>query len=421
VVAVARSFPRQSGWLEEVRDAVDELLTEHGPRAALEELAATLPRPVLFEGDLGGRVGAHVESGLYRSVATVLTALATDADRKSAIAVDLSRDDALRVLVTAPAGRLTRRELRVMLDHDAERLAELGGAMTYTVTAGAAVVGIRLSALVEPAPPALYERVRDLVRQGQQAAGDGPDRPRWDAAAERLTTPARLAVVRDPAAAPGTAPISAPPGVTVIDAEGPADQALAEEFLADDGPRGSVDAVLCLVPVTPAFRATLRWGRQRVTLSESASVDELARTLVMWRPVIAARRAIVTTRDLTTGLPENHPLRWALDRVGADTHEIAELDLLDDLERDGSRLLRGAGLDATADAARLLGAHGMDPRARLGLTADASDDQIRDAADHAVRRWRAHAERPGTGGLDRAACEVLARTAEGVLNAEPTG
>jgi hypothetical protein len=157
-----------------------------------------------------------------------------------------------------------------------------------------------------------------------------------------------------------------------------------------------------------------------VTLSESASLDELARTLVRWLPVIAARRAIVTTRELTAGLPEDHPLRWALDRIGADTHEIAELDLLDDIERDGSRLLRGAGPDATADAARLLGAHGMEPHNRLGLTADAGDDQIRDAADRAVRRWRAHAERPGTGGLDRAACEVLARTAEGVLNAERT-
>jgi hypothetical protein len=41
---------------------------------------------------------------------------------------------------------------------------------------------------------------------------------------------------------------------------------------------------------------------------------------------------------------------------------------------------------------------------------------VREAAELAVRRWRAHAERPGTGGRDRAACEVLARTAEGLLS-----
>lgn len=420
--------------LGEVRDALDELLDEfrtvvrgvypailpdRGPRAALEELAATLPRPVRFDGDLGRRVGWQVESGLYHAVAAVLTVLA-GAARESAVAVDFSRDEALRVLVTAPAGRLTAPELRAALDHDAERIAVLGGALTYTVTGGAVVVSIRLSDRIEPvvtvaAPPrfeqsVLFQQVGELVSQGRQAAGNGPDRPSWEAVAERLTMSPRLAVVQDPDLPRVTAP-----GVTVVYADGPADQELAQEFLADGGPRGSVDAVLCLVPPTPAFRAALRWGRQRVALSESATIAELARTLVAWGPVIAARRAIVTVRELTSGLPEDHPLRWAIDRIGADTHELAELDLLDDLERGDTRLLRGAGWGASADAARLLGARGTGLRARLGLADDAGDGEVRDAADHAVRRWRAHAERPGTGGRDRAACEVLARTAEGML------
>jgi hypothetical protein len=428
--------------LEDVRDALDELLDEfrtvvrgvypailpdRGPRAALEELAATLPRPVRFDGDLGRRVGWQVESGLYHAVAAVLTVLAgTATGAGHAVAVDFSRDEALRVLVTAQAGRLSTRELRAALNHDAERLAVLGGSMTYTVTGGAAVVSIRVSDRIDPvevetAQPrfeqsGLYRRVCELVREGQQAADSGPDRSRWDAVIERLTAPARLAVVREPATEPMTR-VSVP-GVTVLDVVAQADETLAQEFLADGGARGSVDAVLCLVPPTSTFRAALRWGRQRVALSESASLDELARTVVAWGPVIAARRAIVTVRELTSGLPEDHPLRWSIDRIGADTHEIAELDLLDDLERGDTRLLRGAGRDAADDAARLLGAYGTEPRARLGLPPDAADDQVRDAADQEVRRWRAHAERPGTGGRDSAACEVLARTAEGMLSTE---
>ena len=422
-----------AGELEEVRDALDELLDEfrtvvrgvypsilpdRGPRAALEELAATLPRPVRFDGDLGRRVGWEVESGLYHAVAAVLNVLA-GADRESPVAVDFSREDALHVLVTAPAGDLSAAALRAALDHDAERLAVLGGALRHTVTGGAAVVSIRLSERVDPVvltPPSvthsgLYQRICDLVRQG--AATDGPDRPRWAAVAERLTGPPRVAVVRDP-----STPRESAPGVVVVDVVGAADESLAEEFLADNGPRGAIDAVLCLVQPSPAFRAALRWGRQRVTLSESMSLAELARAVVSRGPVIAARRAIVTVRELTAALPADHPLRWAIDRIGAATHEIAELDLLDDLERGDTRLLRGAGWGAAVDAVRLLGARGADPRTRLGLPADAHDGHVREAADHAVRRWRTHAERPGTGGRDRAACEVLARTAEGMLGME---
>lgn len=352
---------------------------------ALEQFAATLPHPVRFAGDARG--GWALEFGLYKAVSAVLTVLA----RESSVAVDFS---ASRVLVTAPAGRLSAAVLRAALDPAAVRVAALGGSLTSSVTGGTAVVGIQLAERVENS--VLYQRVCELVRDGQG--------PHWDAVAERLTSLPRLAVVR----AAGTARESAP-GVTVIDAKGPADETLAAEFVADGGPRGGVDAVLCLVPPTPAFRAALRWGRQRVVLSESASLDSLARTLVVWAPVIAARRALVTIRELTADLPADDPLRWAVDQVGADTHEIAELDLLDDLAR--GELLRGL----SADAARLLGAHGRDLRTRLALPVTAGDEEVEDAADQAVRRWRAHAERPGTGGRDRAACEVLARTAEGML------
>jgi hypothetical protein len=441
--------------LTEVRDALDELLDnfrtvvrgvypsmlpDRGPRAALEELAATLRRPVRIRGDLGRRVEWQVESGLYHAVAAVLNTLAggdnaggDTADDNTAVAstisVDFHRDDALRVRIHAPAGALSADELRTALDHDAKRLAVLGGWMDCTVTGGSVVVIIRLAERLdlvgaETPPPrfehsAFYRRVWDLVQQGQQAAAGGPDRPRWGAVAARLAGPARLVVVRDPSADPVSAADVARASalnVTVIDAEGPADQALARELLADDGPRGSTDAVLCLVPPAPAFRAALRQGTQRVVLSESASPVELARTLVTRGPVIAARRAVVAARELMSRLPADHPLWWLFDRIGAEAHEIAELDLLDELERGDPRLLRGVGRGVTADALQLLGARGTDPRARLGLAVDATDAEVRAAARQAVESWRTRAERPATGGRDRAACEVLVRTAEGLFS-----
>jgi hypothetical protein len=276
------------------------------------------------------------------------------------------------------------------------------------VVKGSAVVTVRVADRIEPAGhaaqavplehSALYRRVRELVRQGQEAAG--ADRTRWDDVAARMTAAPRVAVV-------GALSVDTPPGVVVVDR--PADQTLAEEFLADDG----VDAVLCLVPASPAFRAALRMGRQRVVLSESASLDQLSGKLAAWRPVLAARRAIVAATELVRAFPDGHPLRWAVDRAGAEAHEIAELDLLDALEGGDPRLLRGTSVDA----ARLLGARGTSVRARLDLAEDADDTQVVAAAQEEAARWRTHAEHPATGGRDRMACEVLTRTAEGIIGA----
>lgn len=412
-----------------VRGVYPAMLPDRGPRAALEELATTLPHPVRFDGDLGRRSDWQVEAGFYHAVAAVLNLLAgkgTSADH--AVVAEFGRDDALRARVIAASQQLSVSDLRVALTHDAERLAALGGVMDYSETGGAAVVTVRLADRMDADPTdpatlprrgegnALYERVRDLVEQGQQAAGDGPDRPRWDAIAARLAQPARLAVVTDAAADPVEVTHASMLGVMVIVADGPADWALAEEFLADNGPRGSIDAVLCLVPPQPEFLRTLRRGAQRVELSESASMDQLARKLIVWTPVIAARRAIVAARALLPGLPEDHPLRWAVDRVASGAHEVTELDLLDELLSGDSRVLHGVA----EDAARLLGEHGTHPRVRLGLGPEAGDEDVRTAAQRAVLRWRAHAARPGAGGRDQMACEVLVRTAEGLLSAART-
>jgi hypothetical protein len=390
-----------------VRGVFPAMLPDRGPRAALEELAATLACPVGFTGDLGRRLGWQLESGFYHAVAAALNLLC---GRTSAgpVTVAFGRDDAMHARVSAPVSLLSE-ELRALLCHDAERIEVLGGEMACGVTDGTAVVSVRLAERVEQVQPtradearrvgsALYQQVGELLRQGQQVFAGRPEQARWDAVAERLTTLPRLAVVG------GAVPAAA--GVSVLAVDAVADRALAEEFRADDGPLGSVDAVLCRATPPPEFRKALLGGRNRVVLAATDQADEVVASLVARGPVITARRALVAMAELVRALPYDHRLRWAVDRILVDAHEFTELDLLDELEQGG--LLRGVA----SAAARLLGGDGVDPCSRLGLSAGATSAQITAAAREAVVRWRVHGEHPATGGRDRAVCEVLVRTAE---------
>lgn len=398
-----------------VRGVFPAMLPDRGPRAALEELAATLPRPVSFTGDLGRRTGWQLESGFYHAVAAALNLLA-DKESRHPVTVTFGRDDALRARIGAP-GTLTADELRTALGQDIERVAVLGGDMVCGVVDDTVVITVRLAERIEPvAPPradpaalercAIYQQVRDLVRQGQEATENTPDRAGWDTVAERLGMPPRLAVVGSGA---GRGEVPDVPGVSVLVVDAQADRALAEEFLADDGPRGGVDAVLCRSTPAQEFRDALRGGRHRVVLAEAGALAATVAALAARGPVLAARRAVVAMTGLVPALPADHRLRWAVERAGVDAHEFTELDLLDDLARGG--LLRGVG----SAAARLLGADGVDPRSRLGLPVEATDTDVTAAAGDAVTRWRAYAAHPAIGGRDRAACEVLVRTAEGLL------
>jgi len=390
-----------------VRGVFPAMLPDRGPRAALEELAATLACPVGFTGDLGRRLGWQLESGFYHAVAAALNLLSSRTSG-GPVTVAFGRDDALHARVSAPVSLLSE-ELRAMLRHDAERIEVLGGELACGVTDGVAVVSVRLAERVEQVQPtradearrvgsALYQQVGELLRQGQQVFAGRPEQARWDAAAERLTTLPRLAVVG------GAVPAAA--GVSVLSVDAVADRALAEEFRADDGPLGSVDAVLCRATPPPEFRKALLAGRNRVVLATTDQADEVVASLVARGPVITARRAVVAMAELVRALPYDHRLRWAVDRILVDAHEFTELDLLDELEQGG--LLRGVA----SAAARLLGGDGVDPCSRLGLSAGATSAQITAAAREAVVRWRVHVEHPATGGRDRAVCEVLVRTAE---------
>lgn len=221
-------------------------------------------------------------------------------------------------------------------------------------------------------------RRRRAVDHAAPASGRRPD-PEFAAQGVAAQTVAAQAVAaRGVAAQTVAAETVAARGVAVLVVDAPADRVPAEEFLADDGPLSGVDAVL-------------------------------VSAMAAHGPAIAARRAVAAMTELVRALPGDHRLRWAVERVGVDAHEFAELDLLQDLER--GDLLRGV----VSSAARLLGADGVDPRSRLGLPEGATTDEIRSRARDEVTRWRAHAEHPASGGRDRVACEVLVRTAEGLF------
>ncbi|MFR9730670.1 hypothetical protein ACL03H_15720 [Saccharopolyspora sp. MS10] len=399
------------------------MLADHGARAALEELATTLPCPVRFGGDLGPRPPEDVESGFHRAVASVLSLLAESVrGADAALVVEFGHDEALHARVVSTAVALSTSELRASLEADAERIAAVGGAIESAVVGGAAIVTVSLGGAPAQAVPAwsqgsaLNRRLLDLVRQGRRAFAEESEQQRWEAVRERLTSPPRLAVVSDLPADPDAVSRASELGVAVVIAEDPADEALAEHFLSEDDPHGSIDAVLVDARPDLGFLAALRRSGQRVEVVQDSTVDEAARELLALAPVIAARRALVSLRGLVRGLSGEHPLRWAVDQLATEAHEVTELDLLDEIRAGEIRLRE----ELVEDAARLLGACGPDPRARLGLDAADEDEQVRAAAEDAVLRWRAEAGGPGLVGRNAMTCEVLVRTAEGLLDATRT-
>jgi hypothetical protein len=101
-------------------------------------------------------------------------------------------------------------------------------------------------------------------------------------------------------------------------------------------------------------------------------------------------------------------LRYQLDRIRAEAHELREIELLDVL-RSGALPLPAAELRA---AERLLGGDGGDVRARLGLAADATAEQLRAEAARQPARWRELAAHPVASTRVREAAQVLVRTCE---------
>ena len=101
-------------------------------------------------------------------------------------------------------------------------------------------------------------------------------------------------------------------------------------------------------------------------------------------------------------------LQYQLERIRAGAHELRELDLLDVLRRGDLHLP-----DEQRHAAeRLLGADGHGARARLGLSDDATAEEVRAAAAAQVVRWRQVADHPVASARVRDAAQILVWTGE---------
>jgi hypothetical protein len=107
-------------------------------------------------------------------------------------------------------------------------------------------------------------------------------------------------------------------------------------------------------------------------------------------------------------------LWWQLERIRATSHELAELDLIEQL--------RGGWLQVPqADRGvvlRLLGADGADPRTRLGLGADADLDRVRAAAAQQRDRWQQLAAHPASSRALRTLAETAAGTCMQLLSVQ---
>jgi hypothetical protein len=129
--------------------------------------------------------------------------------------------------------------------------------------------------------------------------------------------------------------------------------------------------------------------------------------------VVRAAGAVRAVEQVLRSCPVPGDSRvWAhLERVRMASHDLAELDLLTRLRAVDGPLPRSL----QAEAARLLGGEGPDMAERLGLPADAGEAELRAAGLAAVQIWRERAEDPLARRGTADACEVLARSAEGIL------
>jgi len=137
----------------------------------------------------------------------------------------------------------------------------------------------------------------------------------------------------------------------------------------------------------------------------------------------AERGGLLKSRSALLGLDgvlREHPrdgtelLGAEVERILAGAHEFRELALLSALR--SARVSFGSfGEEEDLTAERLLGATGTLSTQRLGLGPNATIAEIRSSALDALRQWRTRAESPLIDRETAEACQVIARTCEGVL------
>ena len=130
--------------------------------------------------------------------------------------------------------------------------------------------------------------------------------------------------------------------------------------------------------------------------------------------VLAAWSALQALDELVRDDPPatgTQHLRHRLDRIRADSREVAEVTAIDELRSEPGDL----SPDDVEAAARLLGDGAADNCHRLGLEPDAGPAQITQAVQHALTQWRARASHPGTAHSVRRVATTVVRSCEHLL------
>jgi signal transduction histidine kinase len=196
---------------------------------------------------------------------------------------------------------------------------------------------------------------------------------------------------------------------------------LAEE-VADEvagevaGEEGRVEAPAELrrwcVTAPPAADGVPSNGHERLA---DVDLGRLVRTRLGAR--LEALRARAAMEELTALLRRSPPPRdgqsllYELDRFRLGRHELAELDVLDQLTTEDPRLPAAERLAAE----RLLGLHGTEAPARLGCGPRADSGQLVRAAEEQLAHWQQVAAHPASSRATRTVARFLVGTCERLL------
>jgi hypothetical protein len=184
-----------------------------------------------------------------------------------------------------------------------------------------------------------------------------------------------------------------------------AERFLAEPFPApvDPAARHAVLAKFGIFGVRLAVTLVRRGADTPVKLSaqliQRSGLGELREAMGVCftdrRQVLKARSALVALAALARSQPHPHSARLttAVEGALAGAHEFRELRQLARL-RAG---IPGLPPELAESAARLLGEHGTAPTDRLGLLPDAAPEEVRAAAEQALRFWQDQAADPPLG------------------------
>lgn len=171
-----------------VRGVYPGVLRDEGPRAALEEMASALPRPVHLTAKLDGRVDWEIESSLYYVSASTMRLLGQD-PAQSPLRIHLAHDSGRVVTKIEDPGEAppSSEELRADLADDEDRLAALGGGLRCEKTPSGLVVTAWLPDQLEPE---VAERAQaDTAAPAEPADGPEPAQEQEEGAGQLTATP----------------------------------------------------------------------------------------------------------------------------------------------------------------------------------------------------------------------------------------